>query len=77
MPLIFYVSIGTCIAIMALSAWYLGDEDKRIRASARVGIVVGGSTLLVVSFYFAAIFMAVLIVIIPIALVSAWWNGAF
>jgi hypothetical protein len=77
MPLIFYVSIGTCIAIMALSAWYLGDEDKRIRASARVGIVVGGSTLLVVSFFFSAIFMAVLIVIIPIALISAWWNGAF
>lgn len=77
MPLIFYVSIGTCIAIMALSAWYLGDEDKWIRASARVGLVVGSSTLLVVSFYFAAIFMAVLIVIIPIALISAWWNGAF
>ncbi|AXI42817.1 hypothetical protein [Sulfitobacter sp. SK011] len=77
MPTEFYLIIGGCVAVMGLSAFYLGDENKSTRALARVGIVMGGSGLFVATLFYAAIFAAVLIVMLPILLIAAWWNGAF
>ena len=77
MPTEFYIIVGVCVAVMGLSAFYLGDDDKRIRGFARVGLVVGGAGLFTSTLYYMAIFAAVLVVMIPIALIAAWWNGLF
>lgn len=77
MPTEFYIIAGVCVAVMGLSAFYLGDDDKRTRAFARVGLVVGGAGLFTSSLYFTAIFAVVLMIMLPIALIAAWWNGLF
>lgn len=77
MPIEFYIIVGVCVAMMGLSAFYLGDDDKRTRGFARVGLVVGGAGLFTSTLYYMAIFAAVLVVMIPIALIAAWWNGLF
>ena len=77
MPIEAYAIIGGCIALMGFSAFYLGDENKSTRALARVGVVTGGAGLFVSTMFYVAIFAAVLIICLPIALVVAWFNGAF
>ncbi|MBD3663551.1 hypothetical protein [Sulfitobacter aestuariivivens] len=77
MPTEFYIIAGVCFAVMALSAFYLGDENKTTRAFARVGIVTGGSFLFVATMYFGAILIAVLIVMLPVCLFLAWWGEIF
>jgi len=77
MPVEFYIIIGVSIAVMAFSAFYLGDENKNTRRLARVGIVLGGTSLFVATLFYAAIFAAVLVVVLPIVVIVAWWNGAF
>ena len=77
MPVEAYAIIGVCIAVMAFSAFYLGDENKNTRAMARVGVVSGGAVLFVSTMYYLTILAAVLIICLPIVLIVAWFNGAF
>ena len=77
MPTEYYFIAGVSFAAMALSAFYLGDENRRTRGFARVGIVTGGTGLFMSTLYYGAIFLAVLVVLLPVALVMAWWNGLF
>ncbi len=77
MPTEFYVIAGICVAMMGLSAFYLGDENRSIQALARVGLVVGGAGLFVATLYYVALLAAVLVVFLPVAIVIAWWNGLF
>ncbi len=77
MPTEYYIIAGICFAVMAFSAFYLGDENKNTRAFARVGLVTGGTGLFLTTMYYGAIFLAVMVVFLPVALFLAWWNGAF
>ena len=77
MPVEFYVIVGVCVAVMGLSAFYLGDENRTTRGLARVGLVIGGATLFVSVLYYMTILAAVLVILIPIALVAAWWKDLF
>lgn len=77
MPVQFYIITGVCIAVMAYSAFYIGDEDKRSRALARAGLVVGASVLFVSSMFYFSILIAVLIVVLPVALIVMFFQGFF
>ena len=77
MPTEFYIIVGVCVAVMGLSAFYLGDDNKRTRAFARVGLVAGGAGLFTSTLYYTAIFAAVLVVMLPVILIMVWWNGLF
>ncbi|MEM1268012.1 MAG: hypothetical protein AAGI50_18555 [Pseudomonadota bacterium] len=75
MSMAFAIILAAGIAIMAISAWYLGAEHPRTRASARVGLVLGGTTVFIASLLYASILVAVLVVLLPVALFVAWWSG--
>lgn len=77
MPTEYYIIAGISFAVMAFSAFYLGDENKNTRGFARVGLVAGGTGLFMSTMYYGAIFLAVLVVMLPIFLIGAWWNGLF
>ncbi|MEM1432171.1 MAG: hypothetical protein AAGG09_22155 [Pseudomonadota bacterium] len=75
MPVEYWMILAVCIGVMALSAWFLGDENRQVRNLSRVGLVVSGTAAFVATIYFGAILVAVLVVMLPIALFLAWWNG--
>lgn len=75
MPTQYFVILGICVATMALSAWHLGDEDRRVRGLSRVGLVLGGTGLFVSTIYYASIFVAALVIAIPLVLIAVWWGG--
>ena len=77
LPFAFYAIIFGCIVVMGISAFHLRDESKTVAGFARVGLVVGGAGLFVSTMFYASILVAALIVMLPVALVVAWWNGAF
>lgn len=77
MPVEFYVIVAVCVVVMGLSAFYLGDENRKTQALARVGLVVGGAALFVSVLYYMTILAAVLVILIPIALITAWWKDLF
>ncbi|MEM9249633.1 MAG: hypothetical protein AAGB05_13175 [Pseudomonadota bacterium] len=75
MPMQFWLIVAPCIAVMAFSAWFLGDENRQTRNMARVGLVLSGTAAFMATIYFGAILVAVLVVALPVALFLAWWNG--
>ncbi|MEM9428498.1 MAG: hypothetical protein AAGA32_03270 [Pseudomonadota bacterium] len=75
MSIEFVVVLAVGIVIMAVSAWFLGADTPRIRASARVGLVLGGTAVFLASLLYASILVAVLVILLPVALVVAWWSG--
>ncbi len=75
MPMQYWLILAPCVGVMLLSAWFLGDEDRRTRNLARVGLVASGTAVFVATIYFGAILVAVLVVMLPVALFLAWWNG--
>ncbi len=77
MPTEYYIIAGVCFAVMAFSAFYLGDDNKNTRGFARVGVVAGGAGLFMSTMYYGAILLAVLIVMLPFCLIAAWWSGLF
>ncbi len=77
MPFEVYAIFFGWIVLMGVSAFFLRDENRTIARLAQVGLVVGGAGLFVSGLYFASILVAVLIVMLPVILVIAWWNGAF
>jgi hypothetical protein len=75
MPPEFWIIVAVCVGIMLVSAWFLGEEDRRIRNLSRMGLVLGGTGIFVATIYHAAILAAALVVLLPVALAVAWWNG--
>ena len=77
MPIEFYIICGACLGVMGLSAFYLGDENRNVRGFARVGVVLGGTTLFLSAMFYFSIMIAVLIVILPVVLIVAFFQGIF
>ena len=77
LPIEFYLMAGACIVLMGFSAFYLGSEDARARAFARLGVTVGGAALFVGTMAYLSVFVAVLIVILPVLLIIAFFTDLF
>ena len=77
LPLEFYLMAGACIVVMGFSAFYLGSESASARAFARLGVVVGGASLFVGTMAYLSVFVAVLIVLLPAALIIAFFTDLF
>ena len=77
LPIQFYLLAGACIVVMGFSAFYLGSEDARARAFARLGVTVGGAALFVGTMAYLSVFVAVLIVLLPVLLIVAFFTDLF
>ena len=77
LPIEFYLMTGACIVVMGFSAFYLGSENSQARAFARLGVVVGGAGLFVGTMAYLSVFVAVLIVVLPIALIIGFFSNIF
>lgn len=77
LPIGAYVIFGLCVALMGFSAFYLGDKSAGTRGFARVGIVLGGTGLFLSALYYFSIMLAVLIVLMPVFLIVAWFQDIF
>ena len=77
LPIEFYLLTGACIVLMGFSAFYLGSKNDLARAFARLGVVVGGAGLFVGTMAYLSVFVAVLIVMLPVVLIVGFFSGIF
>ena len=77
MPTEFYIVVGVCLAVVGLSAFYLGVHDWRVKGTARASSAVSAADLFVFKMTYLSIFMAVLIVILPVFLIGAFFTDLF
>ena len=77
MPTEFYIVVGVCLAVMGFSAFYLGAPDWRLKGAARAGLAVSAAGLFVFTMTYLSIFVAVLIVILPVFLIVAFFTDLF
>ncbi|WP_415920873.1 hypothetical protein [Tateyamaria sp. SN6-1] len=74
LPLQFWLLTGACVLFMMVAAFFLGAPLWWQRGLARAALVAGGAGLFVGTMAYLSVFVAVLVVALPLALIVFFFT---
>ncbi|WP_299370200.1 hypothetical protein [uncultured Tateyamaria sp.] len=77
LPFEFWAMVTGCIVLMAVAAFFLSAPQWWQRGLARSALVIAGAGLFVGTLTYLSLFAAILIVVLPMVLIIAFFSNIF